>query len=197
MFVSLNELSTIGKVFNIDTDYKADFHINGRYLSYRFSHLVELVAGTESFTGDGAEASFTLTTIGFQDLSISIDGNSEDDESLSQTFTGDGTTLAFTIDNDNNRDVSDVTARVGGEAVESTDYTVSGKTVTFNTAPDDGDTVNILYTASIEYAVSGQVITFTTVPANDADIVASFNTENDQGFSLSGMQLDASRSGRR
>ena len=197
VFVGLDELSTISQVFNIDTGYKADFRINGRYLSYRFSHLVELVAGTESFTGDGAEGSFTLTTTGFQDLSISIDGNSEDDESLSQAFTGDGTTLAFTIDNDNNRDVSDVTARVGGAAVESTDYTVSGKTVTFNTAPDDGDTVNILYTASIEYTISGQVITFTTVPANDADVVASFNTEDDQGFSLSGMQLDATKSGRR
>ena len=145
--------------FSIDTDYKADFRINGSYLSYRFSHLVELVAGTESFTGDGTSVLFIITTIDPQDVSVTIDGNSGDPVSLSQSFTGDGTTTAFTIDNDNNRDVSGITVDVDGEVVESTDYTVSDKTVTFNTAPDNGASIQIFYTASFRAVVNGRLIT--------------------------------------
>lgn len=56
------------------------------------------------------------------------------------TATGDGTTTAYTIAFDY-IDTADIKARVNN--VATTDFTVSGSTVTFNTAPPNGQSIKI------------------------------------------------------
>ena len=60
------------------------------------------------------------------------------------TASGDGSTVAFTINS--GRDVDDVLAIVNGVVlVPTTDYTISGTTLTFNTAPIDGAEIQFRY----------------------------------------------------
>lgn len=56
-------------------------------------------------------------------------------------FTGDGTTTSFTLTNTPGYDLDMVTV----DGAETTDYTVSGKTLTFTTAPANGKTVMAIY----------------------------------------------------
>ena len=317
-------------IFDVEGDYKKDIRVHGRFLNYRLTHIPQLIAGSESGTGDGSTTDFTLTTTGFQDLSVEIDGVSEearpvtetfeadgsavtftitddhdvsevevitvggispDGTAASETFTGDGSTTTFTITDErqvsdisftvdgvsseeetsetftgdgitteftiqDTRDVSSVSITIDDAEVDTADYTVfnkliefntapddgaeivvsftaeeiphsvSGKTITITTAPDDGaeivisftaeyeysvsdkvitfvttldDGVEILvaYMSEIEYSVSGQVISFTTAPVNNAEITFNFNTIEDNGFALSGMQLDIRKGGLR
>ena len=71
----------------------------------------------------------------------------------SETFTGDGTTTAFTL----SRTPTSVTSVTipGVTYAEGTDYTVSGSTITFATAPANGATVTVRYAATLTDTFSG------------------------------------------
>ena len=62
----------------------------------------------------------------------------------SQVFFGDGTTTTFTLDNTPD-DIYDIT--IDGTAVS--DYTVSGKVITFTTAPDEYSMIQVSYSADM------------------------------------------------
>lgn len=66
-------------------------------------------------------------------------------ENATDAFTGDGTKTAFTLSNTPKNGV--VTVKVDGVAVEE-GFSVSGKAVTFTTAPADGDAIAITYDLS-------------------------------------------------
>ena len=61
---------------------------------------------------------------------------------LNQQFTGDGSTTAFTLNadpgNENNTQIY-----INGVYQQKTDYTVSGTTLTFDTAPSNGDIIEV------------------------------------------------------
>jgi len=60
------------------------------------------------------------------------------------TFTGDGSTTTFTINS--GRSVNDVLIIVNGAIlIPTTDYTISGTTLTFITAPETGAEIQIRY----------------------------------------------------
>jgi len=62
----------------------------------------------------------------------------------SATFTGDGSTVAITISS--GRSVNDVMVDVNGVAVTPTaDYSISGTTLTFVTAPISGAEITVRY----------------------------------------------------
>lgn len=62
-------------------------------------------------------------------------------------FTGDGTKTAFTL-TDTPKAGGTITVKVDGTEVASTDYSVSGKVLTFDTAPSDGDAIAVTYDLS-------------------------------------------------
>lgn len=66
-------------------------------------------------------------------------------ENATDAFTGDGTKTAFTLSNTPKN--GEVTVKVDGVAVEE-GFSVSGKVVTFTTAPADGDAIAITYDLS-------------------------------------------------
>jgi hypothetical protein len=62
----------------------------------------------------------------------------------SGTFTGDGSTAAITISS--GRSVNDVVVDVNGVIfTPTTDYTISGTTLTFSTAPISGAEITVRY----------------------------------------------------
>jgi|SRR5210317_33688 len=62
----------------------------------------------------------------------------------SGTFTGDGSTVAITISS--GRSVNDVVVDVNGVVfTPTTDYTISGTTLTFSTAPVNGAEITVRY----------------------------------------------------
>ena len=62
----------------------------------------------------------------------------------SGTFTGDGSTAAITISS--GRSVNDVVVDVNGVVfTPTTDYTISGTTLTFSTAPVSGAEITVRY----------------------------------------------------
>jgi hypothetical protein len=63
---------------------------------------------------------------------------------ITDTFTGDGSTVAFTINS--GRNVNDVLAIVNGIIlVPTTDYTISGTTITFQVAPSASAEIQVRY----------------------------------------------------
>ena len=70
-----------------------------------------------------------------------------DASSATDTFSGDGSKTAFTLSK-TPKSGSEIVVKVDGTTVEDTDYSVSGKVVTFTTAPSDGDSVVITYALS-------------------------------------------------
>lgn len=71
----------------------------------------------------------------------------------SETFEGDGTTTTFTL----SRTPTSVTSVTipGVTYAEGTDYTISGSTITFSTAPESGVTITVRYTASVAETFTG------------------------------------------
>lgn len=86
----------------------------------------------------------------------------------SETFEGDGTTTTFTL----SRTPTSVTSVTipGVTYAEGTDYTVSGSTITFATAPESGDTITVRYTvdATETFAGDGSTTDFTLSETPDS-----------------------------
>ena len=60
-----------------------------------------------------------------------------------KTYTGDGSTVAFTVTN--GQTVQNVLVFINGvfQRLETADFTISGTTLTFGTAPVSADTITI------------------------------------------------------
>ena len=64
--------------------------------------------------------------------------------SITDAFTGDGSTMAFTINS--GRNVNDILVFVNGSLmIPTTDYTVSGTTLTFVSAPAVAAVIQVRY----------------------------------------------------
>ena len=61
---------------------------------------------------------------------------------LNQQFTGDGSTVAFTLSQDPKSE-NNTQIYINGVYQQKTDYTVSGTTLTFDTAPETGDIIEV------------------------------------------------------
>lgn len=68
-------------------------------------------------------------------------------KNASDAFTGDGSTVAFTL---TNTPSSITSVKVDGTALADTDYSVTGKVVTLNSAPANGKSVVIAYVLASE-----------------------------------------------
>jgi len=99
------------------------------------------VTGLAYPTSDGTNGQALITngsgTLAFGDVSISL-------SYTKGTFTGDNSTTAFTIDS--GRAVDDVLVYVNGFLLTPTsDYTISGTTLTFTTAPASSAEIVVRY----------------------------------------------------
>jgi hypothetical protein len=105
----------------------------------------------------------------------------------SGTATGNGSTTAFTISS--GRSVNDVLVFVNGfQLTPTTDYTISGTTLTFQTAPANKITIDagravadvlvvvngLTLVPTDDYTISGTTLTFSTAPANLAEITVRY-----------------------
>ena len=103
-----------------------------------------LLVPTDDYTISGTTLTFTTAPaasaeIAFRYLPLGGSGTYTND-----TATGDGSTQAFTIDS--GRSVEDVLVSVNGVTlVPTTDYTISGTTLTFTTAPASSAEISIRY----------------------------------------------------
>jgi hypothetical protein len=103
-----------------------------------------LLVPTDDYTISGTTLTFTTAPaasaeIAFRYLPLGGSGTYTND-----TATGDGSTQAFTIDS--GRSVEDVMVTVNGVIlVPATDYTISGTTLTFTTAPAASAEISIRY----------------------------------------------------
>jgi len=89
------------------------------------------------------------------------------------TDTGDASTTAFTITS--GRTVEDVLVFVNGfQLTPTTDYTISGTTLTFVTAPGSSAEITYRYLPTTDYTISGTTLTFIAAPANLAEITVRY-----------------------
>ena len=110
--------------------------------------LTVFIDGAYQEKGDYSLSGSTLTLdeapIAGEKISVhTITGTIHDGTAaLNQQFTGDGSTTAFTLNaapgSENNTQVF-----INGVYQQKTDYTVSGTTLTFDTAPSDGDIIEV------------------------------------------------------
>jgi len=102
-----------------------------------------LLVPTTDYTISGTTLTFTTAPANSAEISVRYlalggDGYSND------TATGDGATTTLTIDS--GRTVEDVIVTVNGVTlVPATDYTISGTTLTFTTAPASSAEISVRY----------------------------------------------------
>ena len=89
-----------------------------------------LALDTAPLSGEKVSAHITTASI--------HDGTS----ALNQAFTGDGSTTAFTLSQDPKSE-NNTQVYINGVYQQKTDYTVSGTTLTFDTAPTSGDIIEV------------------------------------------------------
>ena len=89
-----------------------------------------LALDTAPLSGEKVSAHITTATV--------HDGTS----GLNQAFTGDGSTTAFTLSQDPKGE-NNTQVYINGVYQQKTDYTVSGTTLTFDTAPTSGDIIEV------------------------------------------------------
>lgn len=121
---------------------------------------------------------------------------------VNQQFTGDGSTTAFTLSSDPDSE-NNTQIYINGVYQQKTDYTVSGTTLTFDTAPTNGDIIEVnsfavttlgntdtvsegssnLYHTSARAisAVSAGTLTALTV-SSSADQLADFYSTDAEGY---------------
>ena len=89
-----------------------------------------LALDTAPLSGEKVSAHITTASV--------HDGTS----ALNQAFTGDGSTTAFTLSQDPKSE-NNTQVYINGVYQQKTDYTVSGTTLTFDTAPTSGDIIEV------------------------------------------------------
>jgi hypothetical protein len=90
----------------------------------------QLALDTAPLSGEKVSAHITTASV--------HDGTS----ALTQQFTGDGSTTAFTLSQDPKSE-NNTQVYINGVYQQKTDYTVSGTTLTFDTAPTSGDIIEV------------------------------------------------------
>ena len=99
---------------------------------------------TDDYTISGTTLTFTVAPVSGAEISVRYLPLTGSATYTNDTATGDGSTTAFTIDS--GRSVEDVMVSVNGVLfVPSDDYTISGTTLTFTTAPVSSAEISIRY----------------------------------------------------
>ena len=99
---------------------------------------------TDDYTISGTTLTFTTAPVSGAEISVRYLPLTGSATYTNDTATGDGSTTAFTIDS--GRSVEDVMVSVNGVLfVPSDDYTISGTTLTFTTAPVSSAEISIRY----------------------------------------------------
>ena len=99
---------------------------------------------TDDYTISGTTLTFTTAPVSGAEISVRYLPLAGASSYTNDTATGDGSTTAFTIDS--GRSVEDVMVSVNGVLfVPSDDYTISGTTLTFSTAPAASAEISIRY----------------------------------------------------
>jgi len=99
---------------------------------------------TDDYTISGTTLTFTVAPVSGAEISVRYLPLAGASSYTNDTATGDGSTTAFTIDS--GRTVEDVMVSVNGVLfVPSDDYTISGTTLTFTTAPVSSAEISIRY----------------------------------------------------
>ena len=110
--------------------------------------LIVFIDGVYQEKGDYALSNAVLTLdtapASGEKLAVHITTASVHDgtSGLNQQFTGDGSTVAFTLSQDPKSE-NNTQIYINGVYQQKTDYTVSGTTLTFDTAPETGDIVEV------------------------------------------------------
>src|SRR6056300_1559237 len=103
-----------------------------------------LLVPTDDYTISGTTLTFTTAPTSGAEISVRYLPLAGASSYTNDTATGDGSTTAFTIDS--GRSVEDVMVSVNGVLfVPSDDYTISGTTLTFTTAPISSAEISIRY----------------------------------------------------
>jgi hypothetical protein len=103
-----------------------------------------LLVPTTDYTISGTTLTFTTAPASSAEISVRYLPLTGAATYTNDTATGDGSTTAFTIDS--GRSVEDVIVSVNGVTlVPTTDYTISGTTLTFTTAPASSAEISIRY----------------------------------------------------
>ena len=103
-----------------------------------------LLVPTDDYTISGTTLTFTTAPTSGAEISVRYLPLAGASSYTNDTATGDGSTQAFTIDS--GRSVEDVMVSVNGVLfVPSDDYTISGTTLTFSTAPAASAEISIRY----------------------------------------------------
>ena len=110
--------------------------------------LIVFIDGVYQEKGDYALSNAVLTLdtapASGEKLAVHITTASVHDgtSGLNQQFTGDGSTVAFTLSQDPKSE-NNTQIYINGVYQQKTDYTVSGTTLTFDTAPETGDIIEV------------------------------------------------------
>jgi hypothetical protein len=103
-----------------------------------------LLVPTDDYTISGTTLTFTTAPASSAEISVRYLPLTGAATYTNDTATGDGSTTGFTIDS--GRTVEDVMVSVNGVTlVPSTDYSISGTTLTFTTAPASSAEISIRY----------------------------------------------------
>src|SRR6056300_963002 len=103
-----------------------------------------LLVPTDDYTISGTTLTFSTAPAASAEISVRYLPLTGSATYTNDTATGDGSTTGFTIDS--GRTVEDVMVSVNGVTlVPSTDYTISGTTLTFTTAPASSAEISIRY----------------------------------------------------
>jgi hypothetical protein len=103
-----------------------------------------LLVPTDDYTISGTTLTFTTAPAASAEISVRYLPLTGSATYTNDTATGDGSTTGFTIDS--GRSVEDVIVSVNGVTlVPTTDYTISGTTLTFTTAPASSAEISIRY----------------------------------------------------
>src|SRR6056300_352951 len=103
-----------------------------------------LLVPTDDYTISGTTLTFSTAPAASAEISVRYLPLTGAATYTNDTATGDGSTTGFTIDS--GRTVEDVMVSVNGVTlVPSTDYTISGTTLTFTTAPASSAEISIRY----------------------------------------------------
>ena len=103
-----------------------------------------LLTPTDDYTISGTTLTFTTAPASSAEIVVRYLPLTGTATYTNDTATGDGSTVAFTIDSGHT--VTDVLVSVNGFLfIPTTDYTISGTTLTFTTAPASGAEISVRY----------------------------------------------------
>lgn len=147
-----------------DTEPASGASIVVKYNAPNSAQVVDVVS-TQALTNKTYEG-YTLGSA----CSATIGTSLEPTSATLDTFTGDGSETTFTL---TNTLVSIIAVDINGTDVPSTDYTVSGNDITFNTAPTSGADITVTYNTNNPGYGASKLPTSSAVTSYIADNVTS------------------------